>query len=159
MAHKVVERQRHEKEEVKVTVAAKKKAKSVKERIVAVSGSLSGITSFLGSYQVCHNVCMSTIALLSLIGITVVGMPLLFLTKVAVPFWTAAVALLLITVLIYVKKRCVSEKLIIFNSGLIVAGVPFQPFQKSSLILWSVGGALVALSIILFFKTNFSKKR
>ncbi len=135
-----------------------KDSESAREKLVGAAGSLSGVTSFLGSYQVCHNLCMGTIALLSLIGITVVGMPLLFLTKVTVPFWTAAVVLLLITLLVYLKKRCMPGKLLVFNSGLVVAGVPFQPLQKFSLIFWSVGGALVALSIILFFKDKFSKK-
>lgn len=135
----------------------KKTAKFIKEKLVSISGSVSGITSFLGSYQVCHNLCMSLIALLGLIGITVAGMPLLFLTKVAVPFWIAAVILLLITLGIYFKKRCISNKLIIFNSGLIVAGIPFQPLQKFSLFFWSIGGALVALSLILLLKGKISE--
>lgn len=135
------------------------KGTGAKEKLIGTAGSLSGVTGFLGSYQVCHNLCLTTIALLSLIGITVVGMPLLFLTKVAVPFWIAAVALLSVTVLIYLKKRCVSEKLIIFNSGLIIAGVPFQPLQKFHLILWSVGSVLIALSIMLFFKHKFFKEK
>ena len=129
-----------------------------REKLVLRLGSLSGITSFFGSYQVCHNLCMSTIALLSLVGITVVGMPLLFLTKVAVPFWTAAVLILIITLLVYAKKRGVSGKLLIFNSGLIVAGVPFRQLQQFSLLLWSVGGALAALSLLLFLKDKISRK-
>ena len=135
------------------------KHKSVKEKLVSLAGSFSGITGLLGSYQVCHNVCMGAIALLSIIGITIVGMPLLFLTKVAVPFWTAAIVLLFITLVVYAKKRCVSGKLIIFNSGLVVAGVPIQSLQKFSLIFWSVGGALIALCIILFFKDRFLQGR
>ncbi|MEK6838091.1 MAG: hypothetical protein AABX69_05555 [Nanoarchaeota archaeon] len=135
------------------------KGTGVKEKLIGTAGSLSGVTGFLGSYQVCHNLCMGAIALLSVIGITVVGMPLLFLTKVAVPFWIAAVALLLVTVVVHVKKRCVPGKLLVFNSGLVVAGVPFQPVQKFSLILWSVGGALAALSMILFFKDKFFKEK
>lgn len=130
---------------------------SLKDKLVSASGSASGLTSFFGSYQVCHNLCLTTIALLSLIGITVVGMPLLFLTKVAVPFWAAAVALLLITVWIYLKKRCISEKLIIFNSGLIVAGIPFQPLQKFSPIFWSIGGVLLTLSLMLLIKDKIVK--
>ena len=126
--------------------------KSAKVRLVGAAGSLSGITGLLGSYQVCHNVCMGAIALLSIIGITVVGMPLLFLTKVAVPFWTAAVVLLLITLLVYVKKRCISGKLIIFNSGMVVAGVPLQSLQQFSLLFWSVGGALITLGALLFVR-------
>lgn len=136
-----------------------KPTKNMKEKLIGTAGSLSGVTGFLGSYQVCHNLCMGLIALLSLVGVTVAFMPLLFLTKVAVPFWTAAVALLLITVWVYLKKRCVSEKLIIFNSGLIVAGVPFQPLQKFSLYFWLIGGALVVLSIALLLKDRIMKDK
>ena len=132
-----------------------------KEKLVGAAGragSLSGITSFFGSYQVCHNLCISTIALLSLVGITVVGMPLLFLTKVATPFWIAAVLILITTLLVYAKKKGVSGKLLVFNSGLIVAGVPFRQLQQFSLLFWSVGGALVALSLLLFLKGKISRK-
>ena len=59
----------------------------ITEKAATLSSSFSGALSFLGGYQVCHNVCLGIIALLSLIGITIVGMPLLFLTKVAIPFW------------------------------------------------------------------------
>ena len=136
-----------------------KSTRHIKDKAVGLAGSLSGVTSFLGSYQVCHNLCMGTIALLSLIGVTVVGMPLLFLTKVVVPFWIAALGLLLITLLVYLNKRCVSGKLLIFNSGLVVAGVPFRQLQQFSLLFWSVGGALVALSLLSFLKDKISKKR
>ena len=136
-----------------------KPARRFKEKVIGLGGSLSGVTSFLGSYQVCHNLCMGAIALLSVIGIAVVGMPLLFLTKVAVPFWIAAVSLLLVTLFVYLKKRCLSGKLLVFNSGLVVAGVPFRELQHFSLLFWSVGGALVTLSLILFLKDKISQKR
>ena len=131
----------------------------VKKNLVGADGSLSSITSFLGSYQVCHNLCLSAIALLGLLGVAVVGMPLLFLTKVAVPFWSAAVILLFLTLLVYARKRCVSGKLLIFNSGLVVAGVPFRQVQQLSLIFWSIGGVLVSLSIILFLTDRLIRWR
>ena len=129
-----------------------KTTRRLKEKLIGLGGSLSGVTSFLGSYQICHNLCMGTIALLSLIGITVVGMPLLFLTKVAVPFWIAAVSLLLVTLFVYLKKRCLPGKLLVFNSGLVVAGVPFRELQQFSLLFWSVGGALITMGILLFVR-------
>ena len=64
--------------------------KTVKEKGTGVLGIFSGIASFLGSYQVCHSACLALISLLSLVGITVAGMPLLFLTQVAIPFWITA---------------------------------------------------------------------
>lgn len=130
----------------------KKTALFVKEKIVGGVGSLSGITSVLGSYQLCHNICIGLIALLSIIGITVTGMPLFFLTKVALPFWIAAVVLLLLSIVIYLKKKCISKNLLIMNTGLIIAGVPFQSVQQYAVYLWILGGAVVLFSVILMIK-------
>lgn len=132
----------------------KKSKKFLKERSIGFMGSISGITGFLGSYQVCHSLCMSIIALLGILGIAVAGMPLLFLTQIAVPVWMASVVLLMITTVIYFRKRCISNKLIVFNSGIIAVGTPF--FQQFSLVFWSVGGALVALSLSMFFRDKIT---
>lgn len=134
-----------------------KNSRFLKEKLVGVSGSLSGITGFLGSYQVCHNVCLSVISILGALGVTVVGMPLLFLTKVAVPFWIAASVLLFLTLVIYFRKRCISNRLILFNSGLIVAGTPFKSLQQFSLLFWFIGGFLAMLSLGLYFKNKLAK--
>ncbi len=124
----------------------------LKEKLVGSTGSVSGAASVLGSWQVCHNICLGLIALLGVIGITVVGMPLLFLTKVATPMWTAASLLLLVTIALYFKKRCISKRLIQVNAGLIVAGVPFQPLQEFSVWLWLIGGSIVLSGIALFIR-------
>ncbi len=133
--------------------------KNIKEKLIGASGSVSGAASILGSWQVCHNVCLGIIALLGIIGITVVGMPLLFLTKIAVPIWTVAVILLLVTIAIYTKKKCISKNLIIINSGLIIAGTPFQPLQKFSILFWTVGGILAVAGISLFIKDKIEKRK
>ena len=132
--------------------------KNIKEKAIGATGSVSGIASILGSWQVCHNICLGIIALLGIIGITVVGMPLLFLTKIAVPIWTVAVILLLVTIAIYMKKKCISKNLIILNSGLIIAGTPFQPLQKFSILFWTVGGILALAGISLFIKEKMQKR-
>ncbi len=134
-------------------------AKNLKEKIIGATGSLSGAASILGSWQVCHNICLGLIALLGVIGITVVGMPLLFFTKIAVPMWTIAVILLFVTILIYTKKKCISKNLIILNSGLLVAGIPFQPLQKFSVFFWTIGGILALAGISFFIKEKIEKKR
>ena len=126
--------------------------KNIKEKIIGATGSVSGVTSILGSWQVCHNICLGIVALLGILGITVIGMPLLFLTKLAVPFWSAAVVLLAITFVFFIKKKCISKNLIILNSGLIIMGIPFQELQLFSPIFWVVGGLLVITSIFLFVK-------
>lgn len=131
----------------------------LKERIISISGSFSGAASILGSWQVCHNICLVIIALLAVLGITVTGMPLLFLTKLAIPLWTAAFILLLITFGIYIKKKCISSRLMLFNSGLIIAGIPFQQVQQFSRQFWVIGGVLVLTAVSLFIKEKIQKRR
>ena len=120
----------------------------IKEKFLGASGSITGSLSVLGGYQICHNACLALISLLTILGFTVAGMPLLFLTKVAIPFWTLALALLAITIILkYGKNMQFSGKIILLNSGLIVAGIPFEQVQQFNYIFWIVGGSLVAFSI------------
>ncbi|MBT3865776.1 hypothetical protein HOF78_01590 [Candidatus Woesearchaeota archaeon] len=133
--------------------------RNIKEKLIGASGSISGTASILGSWQVCHNVCLGLIALLSLMGITVIGMPLAFLTKIAVPLWSAAVIILLITLYIYQKKKCISRNLLILNTGLIIAGTPFQAVQEFSIYFWTIGGITAFIGISLFIKEKIEKRR
>ncbi|MEK6861997.1 MAG: hypothetical protein AABY07_08590 [Nanoarchaeota archaeon] len=137
----------------------RKKFRYLKEKTVGVSSSISGATSVLGSYQICHNICLGLIALLSIIGITLVGMPLLFLTKVAIPFWIIAFLLLILTLFFYFKKGCISKKLIIFNSGLIIAGIPFKQVLHFSKYFMIIGGLFVTYSLILYFMDKFKRHK
>ncbi len=121
---------------------------NIKEKILSASGSFTGVLSFLGGYQVCHNACLALVAFLTFLGFAVAGMPLLFLTKVAIPFWTAAVLLFAITVFLKYKKMMhISDKIILLNSGLIIAGTPFQQIQQFNYLFWITGGVLVIFSI------------
>ncbi len=131
----------------------------MKEKLIGATGSVSGAASILGSWQVCHNICLGLIALLGLIGITVVGMPLLFFTKIAIPAWSIAVILLAVVIWFYFNKHCISKNLILFNSGLIIAGTPFQQVQQFSVFFWIVGGLLAATGIIFFIKEKIEKKK
>ena len=131
--------------------------KNLKEKVIGATGSVSGAASILGSWQICHNICLGLIAALSLIGITIAGMPLLFLTKIAVPVWNIAILLLIITIVIYLKKPCISKNLIIINSGLIIAGIPFQSLQKFSVFFWAIGGILALAGISFFIKEKIGR--
>jgi hypothetical protein len=133
--------------------------KNIKEKLIGSTGSVSGFASILGSWQICHNVCLGLIALLAVLGITVVGMPLAFLTTVAIPLWILAFALLLVTIAVYYKKKCISKNLIILNSGFIVAGVPFAPVQSFISFFYTIGGILVTISITLFIKDKINKRK
>lgn len=98
------------------------------------------------------------IFLLSLVGITITGMPLLFLTKIAIPLWTIAVLLLVVTVILYQTKKCISKNLIILNAGLIIAGTPFKSLQGYSIFFWIVGGSISLAAILLFVKDRIRRK-
>jgi len=128
--------------------------KKIKEKIISATGSVAGFASILGSWQVCHNVCLGIIAVLAVLGITVVGMPLAFLTKIAVPMWIAAFVLLIITFWLYFTKKCISQRLIMFNSGIIIAGIPISQF---SVFFWIVGGSLAATGAGLYIKDKVKK--
>ena len=133
---------------------------NIKEKILGTSGSLTGVLSFLGGYQVCHNACLALVAFLTFLGFAVAGMPLLFLTKVAVPFWIAAVLLLSIMMILKYKKIIrISDKVILLNSGLIIVGIPFQQLQDFNYIFWISGGILVLFSIGWYAYDRFKKKR
>ena len=132
---------------------------NIKEKILNASGSLTGTLSFLGGYQVCHNACLALISVLTILGFTVAGMPLLFLTKLAIPFWSAALALLTITIILkYGKDMQFSGKIILLNSGLIIACIPFQEVEKFNYIFWIIGGGLVVFSIGLYIYEKLEKK-
>ena len=126
--------------------------RNAKERLIGATGSVAGIASILGTWQACHNVCLALVGFLSILGITVIGMPLVFLTEVAIPVWTVAVILLTITAILYIKKKCISSRLLLVNSGLIIAGVPFPFLQQFTEIFWIIGGLLVVTGISLFVK-------
>lgn len=132
---------------------------SVKEKVLGASGSLTGALGFLGGYQVCHNACLALITFLTFLGFTVAGMPLLFLTEVAVPFWIAAFSLLILTIILKYKKIMhFSGKMILLNSGLVIAGVPFQKLQEFNYTFWIAGGALALFSVGWYFYDKFNKK-
>ena len=132
---------------------------NIKEKLLGATGSVSGSLSFLGSYQVCHNACLALVAFLTFLGFTVAGMPLLFLTKVAIPFWIAAVLFLSIMIILKYKKIIhISDKVILLNSGLIIAGVPFQQVQDFNYIFWIVGRVLVIFSLGGFIYDKIKKK-
>ena len=119
---------------------------------VAMSG-LSGSLSFLGGWQVCHNLCLAVIALLSFIGISVAGMPLLFLTQYAIYFWSAAVVLLIPSTFMYLKNKAyMSKNLILFNIGIVVFSIPF--LQEISMVFWLVGGIIFLYTIYSFMKSR-----
>ncbi|MBI4017285.1 MAG: hypothetical protein HY363_06355 [Candidatus Aenigmarchaeota archaeon] len=117
------------------------------EKLAQYAGSISGGVSILGSWQLCHNICLGVVALLSVIGITMTGLPLMFLEKISFPVWLLAVAMLGLTGVMLLKKTCMSRKIFMANTGLVIAGIPFKAVQSYIFIFWIMGGLLVAGSI------------
>ena len=128
-----------------------------KEKTLSSLSSLSGALSFLGGWQICHNLCLATIALLAVIGITVVGMPFLFLTDYAIYFWSLAVLLLIPTLVMYWKNRkCMSMKLILLNVGIVIASVPFAGAYQA--VFWLAGGIFILGAAWMFLESRFAGK-
>ena len=127
-------------------------------KLIQGTNAISGSVSVLGSYQICHNICMGLISLLSILGITVVGMPLLFLTKIATPFWIAAVSLLtLMAILKLTIMKGLSTNMMILNSGLIIAGIPFKNLQVYKNYFLIVGGSITFIALLLIIKNRFTR--
>lgn len=127
-----------------------------RQRLAGTLGSLSGAVSILGSWQVCHNICLALIAILTAVGITLTGMPLLFLTKIALPVWLAALALFGVVLYFYFRKGCISRNLLLLNAGLIIAGTPFPEF---SLWFWIIGGCVILVSLGLYMRDALARRR
>lgn len=132
---------------------------SRKERLIGATGSVSAAASVLGSWQICHNVCLALIAALSVIGISLQGMPLLFFTTIAKPVWMVAAALLAVTLFFYFTRRCISPGLMLLNIGLVTAGVPFQALQPQIALFYLGGGVLVFFGAMALVQEWRMKRR
>jgi hypothetical protein len=132
-----------------------RKQRFIKEKIASMFSIFSGSLSLLSSWQVCHNLCLAIIVVLSMIGITIVGMPLLFLTKYAHIFWFIAVLLLILNLVMYWKnRRRVSKNLIFVNIGILIAAKPFDLFQSYQLLFFVIGGTIIVYSFILSLRSK-----
>ncbi|MBI2552755.1 hypothetical protein HYW17_05655 [Candidatus Uhrbacteria bacterium] len=105
---------------------------------------ISGCASILGSWQICHNVCTSLIALVATFGIALQGMPLLFLNRFQWPLWIAAVVLfgVLLFIRAGMRMRCITTRGVFGNAGLLLAGLPFAGE-------WVAGARTVGLVLVL----------
>lgn len=122
-----------------------------KESVFGYTGTVSGGASILSSYTICHQVCLGLIALLSIVGITVAGMPLAFLSKYTMFFWGLGAAMMGITAILYFfHPHCISGRLLSANAGFLIAGLPFEAFLKYQRFLWTAGVAIVISTLALW---------
>lgn len=124
-----------------------------KEKYVSYVSSLSGASGIFSSYQVCHSICLGVIALLSVIGITLTGLPFLFLQRLALPLWTIALALFAISLFFYIKhKHHTLKNLLIFNFGAIIVGIPFENLAFLRTYFLVMGFSIIVFSLYLIIK-------
>ncbi len=118
--------------------------------IAAANAAVSSM-SIISSYNICHSLCMSVIALLSVFGIIVAGMPLAFLTQYQIYFWLIGSVILAVAVGLYIwKGPCMSPKLLAANAGLLLAGFPFA--GRFYAVFMLTGFAIVITTIIIYLK-------
>lgn len=116
----------------------------IKEKITSIVSSLTGLSGAASSYNICHSICLAVVAMLSIIGITVSGLPLMFLQTLAPYLWTIGLIFLLFTIYLYYTKKCISEKLLTANAGFMIIGFPFI----QSIFLWILGMPIVVAAIL-----------
>jgi len=124
---------------------------NMREKITGSFSGASSLLSFLGGYNVCHNICLGLIALLAVIGVSVEGMPLEFLLPYAVPLWILAVALLGFTAFMYFREKCVSRHMLMANTGLIIAATPFKEIGPFQIGFWVLGFGIAAVAVYNYF--------
>lgn len=117
---------------------------------VIICGKISSCAAVLGSWQICHGVCLSLIALLATIGIVIQGMPLLFLNTWQWPLWILAAVFfgLLMYLRFGLRMRSFSDQTIVGNAGLLLAGVPFGGAAQSSM---RTAGLVIVLLALLWY--------
>ncbi len=129
----------------------RKKTSSKKHKEEKVAGAVStasGVTSFLGSYNICHAICMAVIGVLAGLGIIITGFPLAFLVELSPYLWSIALASLAATIFFYSRHRaCISPHLLVMNAGILLAAFPFT---ANAIFFWITGGGL-ALSALFFY--------
>ena len=121
----------------------------IKEKALSATGSVSGLSGIFSSYTACHNLCITAISLLSVIGITIAGMPLLFLQKIATPLWTAGLVLFGITAYLFYRHKSQNKGTIIANFGLLLAGTPFVQETDYKIYFWTAGAIIIIAAAII----------
>jgi len=116
---------------------------------------ISGCASILGSWQICHNLCLSLIGLLSTFAIVLQSMPLLFLNRFQWPFWIVAISLfgVLLLVRFKIKMACITNRGIIGNTGLLLAGFPLGN------TLTQIAGLFIVIIVLVWYLASLTIKK
>lgn len=134
----------------------RKKSREREGKVFGAVGAVSAGGGIISSYNVCHTLCMSAVALLSVFGIVVANDIFMFLQVYAVPFWSIGIVLLGVTAILYYKMPCcISKKLLLFNAGLLTIGVPFVQTLWIAPIFWAIGSIITFGTIAWFMNDRF----
>jgi len=85
-------------------------------------------------------------------------LPLAFLINYSTPLWLIAAALSTITLLMYLKRPCISPNTLLFQSGILIFGIPFQSVQKYAVYFRIIGALIILASIIIFIDKKIKNK-
>ena len=128
-----------------------KKAKTGK---YASAGATAFTTLGITAHNFCHYLCLGVVAMLTIAGVSVVGMPLMWLEDYAVYFWLMGLVFLGVSFyLLYTRPFCISRNAIMANSGLLVAAVPLKNVIGEPIYLfWIIGGVIFGYAAFLYLR-------
>lgn len=137
----------------------KTRFEQIKSRFLPAGSTVSGAMGALGSvHNVCHSVCVAIVSLLSLVGISLSILPLMFLQTYQAYFWFAAFVFTLLALRFYVlqpQRPAHNRNWLLLNSGFLLFGLPFRQLADYMDFFRFVGISLVLIGLLLFM---FGKK-
>ncbi|MBI2173401.1 MAG: hypothetical protein HYT73_04335 [Candidatus Aenigmarchaeota archaeon] len=120
--------------------------KKKQNRIFGFLGSASGGGAVASAHNVCHTICIGAASLLAMFGIIISDTALMFLQDYNAYFWLMGLFFLLLSVVLLIKDKPVSVRLMVFNAGLLIASAPF--YQNALTI---IAGASIAGYVLVIF--------
>ena len=120
--------------------------KKKQNRIFGFLGSASGGGAVASAHNVCHTICIGAASLLAVFGIIISDTALMFLQDYNVYFWLMGLFFLLLSMVLLIKEKPVSARLMLFNLGLLIASAPFY----QSIFMTIAGASLAAYVAALF---------
>lgn len=127
----------------------------LKIRFFGSGGTASGAFGAIGSlHNVCHSLCVTVVSTLSVFGITLSVLPLMFLQTYQTYFWWAALAFTVASLYFYLEqplpRKDRDRNFLILNVGLLLFGLPSKQLADYMDFFRFAGGSLVFAGVVLF---------
>ncbi len=127
----------------------------LKNKALEGGGAVAGTFGSIGSIpNLCHALCLSVISFISLFGITISILPLMFFQTYRLYFWLTAFLLAGISFYLFFKKKNYTashRNFLLINTGLIIFSMPFSFVADYMDFFRFVGVILVFIGLFLFF--------